>query len=70
MWNVNDKGQKEFSGGKEDSKAAASTAGNCKFFKSDVEEEIVADEAISCYNCRYRRWTVKSFVCVKASNNK
>jgi hypothetical protein len=26
---------------------------------------LVADESISCYNCRYRRWTVNSFICCK-----
>jgi hypothetical protein len=32
-------------------------------FHPDVEEEQVADEDRSCYNCRYRRWTAASFVC-------
>jgi hypothetical protein len=32
-------------------------------FHPDVEEELIADEARSCYNCRYRRWTAVSFSC-------
>ena len=65
MWNINSKGEKEFSRGKKDWKAAVSAAEKCGFFKSDVEEELVADEPISCYNCRYRKWTVSSFICAK-----
>lgn len=69
MWNINSKGEKEFCGGKKDWKTAASIADNCKLFKYDTEEELVADEGISCYNCRYRRWTAESFICVKNSND-
>ena len=65
MWTMNDKGEREFSRGKEDWAAAASIAEACSSFKPDDEDEMVADEAISCYNCLYRRWTVKSFVCKK-----
>lgn len=65
MWNINNKGEKEFSKGKIGWEAAASAARNCEFFKCDIEEELVADECISCYNCRYRRWTAASFICVK-----
>lgn len=63
MWKTNEKGQAEFSGGKQDFAAAARVAGECSCFKEDDEDELVADEAVSCYNCCYRRWTVKSFVC-------
>lgn len=65
MWIINDNGKREFSGGKEDWEAAAHIAQECPGFKPDDEDEMVADEAISCYNCRYRRWTIKSFVCCK-----
>lgn len=56
-------GDGEFPGGKEDWAAAAGTAAICRHFSPDVEEEWVADEERSCYNCRYRRWTAASFVC-------
>jgi hypothetical protein len=65
MWNINEKDEREFTGGKEDWTAVASIAENCPGFKPDDEDEMVADEAISCYNCRYRRWTRTSFVCCK-----
>lgn len=65
MWNTDEKGARDFAGGKEDWKIAARIAEECAGFKPDDEDEMVADEAVSCYNCRYRRWTVKSFVCCK-----
>ncbi len=63
MWRMNRNGMREFLGGKEDWSGAAREAVHCLSFRPDVEEEQVADEAISCYNCRYRRWTADSFVC-------
>jgi hypothetical protein len=65
MWHINDKGEHEFSKGKEDWKAAARIAEGCPEFKTDDEDEMIADEPVSCYNCQYRRWTVESFVCYK-----
>ena len=56
----------EFPGGKEDWATVASIAENCPYFFADVEEEQVANEEKSCYNCRYRRWTKRSFVCQRA----
>ncbi len=56
---------KVFTGGKDDWTGAAKAAGNCPDFHADVEEEIVAEEDVSCYNCRYRRWTAASFTCQK-----
>ena len=56
-------GEREFPGGKEDWAGAARIAAACASFRPDVEEEQVADEADSCYNCRYRRWTAASFTC-------
>ncbi len=58
-------GTGEFTGGKDDRSGAAGAAGNCRYFQLDVEEELVADESVSCYNCRYRRWTAESFTCLK-----
>ncbi len=65
MWKVNERGEKVFRGGKEDGAGAAQAADKCPNFKLDVEDEIVADELRSCYNCRYRRWTAESFACYK-----
>ena len=53
----------EFPGGKEEWASAAAQASLCRRFSPDVEEEWVADEERSCYNCRYRRWTAASFAC-------
>ena len=63
MWRINRNGMREFPGGKEDWAEAARSAARCISFRSDVEEELVADDARSCYNCRYRRWTAASFTC-------
>jgi len=65
MWQVNDKGEREFTGGKQDWNAAVKAAEECSCFREDDEDELVADENISCYNCRYRRWTAKTFICCK-----
>lgn len=56
---------REFTCGKNDWSGAAWLAGNCEHFTQDVEEELVAEESESCYNCRYRRWTTTSFTCQK-----
>ncbi|MBN2107139.1 MAG: hypothetical protein JW832_06895 [Deltaproteobacteria bacterium] len=37
----------------------------CPHFFLDDEDECVSDEEISCLNCRYRRWTQESFLCMK-----
>ena len=63
MWRLNERGALEFSGGKESWLAAVATAGECSWFSMDVDEEVVADDERSCYNCRYRRWTATSFTC-------
>ena len=36
----------------------------CVFFSFDCEEEC-EDDAVSCRNCRYRRWTRRGYVCTK-----
>jgi hypothetical protein len=43
---------------------AAQYAAACTLFQTDVEEELIADDDVSCYNCRYRRWTAASFTCL------
>jgi hypothetical protein len=63
MWRINQTGEKEFAGGKEEWAAAARLAEDCAGFVPDVEEEQVTDEPRSCYNCRYRRWSANSFTC-------
>jgi hypothetical protein len=65
MWKINLKGQKEFQEGKNNPAAAASEAMACQSFEPDDEDEMTADEAVSCYNCRFRRWTRESFECCK-----
>ena len=40
-------------------------AKTCLLFKLDDEDEQVDSILTSCYNCRYRRWTQKSFECLK-----
>jgi len=66
FWKANDKKQKEFRLGHEAFDAAAEAAQSCQNFKIDDEDELVTDQDRSCYNCRYRRWTTDSFVCLKS----
>lgn len=68
-WVVADDGARIFAGGRTSWGAAAKTARNCAAFVADDEDEWVADENRSCYNCRYRRWTVDSFSCQKIDGN-
>jgi len=63
MWRINQNNEREFTGGTEDWATAALMADSCDLFIPDVEEEQVADEPRSCYNCRYRRWSVDSITC-------
>ena len=65
MWNFNSKGEKEFTGGKKNWDGVAMIAKNCSYFKIDDEDELVSDDPVSCYNCRYRRWSLKSFTCMQ-----
>jgi len=44
---------------------AARIAGRCRGFSPDVEEEQIADSPLSCYNCRYRRWSTASITCCR-----
>lgn len=64
MWRIDQDGHKQFAGGQEDWQVAALTAALCGLFLPDAEEELVADELRSCYNCRQRRWTASSFTCM------
>lgn len=62
---INQSGERQFTGKKDDWDAAVKLAENCQEFAEDVEEELVADQLRSCYNCRFRRWTSASFICRK-----
>jgi len=64
MWQPNPEGRKIFRHGQESFALASETADRCGAFRPDVEEEWVVDEERSCYNCRLRRWTAASFVCL------
>lgn len=55
----------EFPGGRTAWREAAEAAIICGSFRQDDDDELVADEPVSCYNCRMRRWTVDSFVCMR-----
>jgi hypothetical protein len=66
MWHIDLSGTKTFAGGQENWRDAALLADRCRQFHPDVEEELVADEPRSCYNCRLRRWTAESFACTAA----
>jgi hypothetical protein len=46
-----------------------SIALSCPEFKPDVEEEWLAEESISCYNCRYRRFVGSGIRCMKSLFN-
>ncbi|MGA7827584.1 MAG: hypothetical protein WCA04_07995 [Geobacteraceae bacterium] len=67
MWLLSGSGWREYLKGQSDWSGAADVALQCVSFREDVEEECVADEVRSCYNCRYRRWTENSFLCLQFS---
>jgi len=50
--------------GLDDWAPAAQQATDCNVFCPDVEEEQIADERVSCYNCRYRRWVANGICCL------
>ena len=51
--------------GHEEWLTAARIADRCSEFSPDVEEEQIADVSLSCYNCRYRRWSLTSINCCR-----
>jgi hypothetical protein len=63
-WIKNDQDMLLFTGGKEDWEKTAEIADKCPHFLTDDEDELLAEEKKSCYNCRYRRWTASSFMCM------
>lgn len=64
VWKNQD-GNRYFLGGQEAYDEVMIIAKVCPHFVADYEEEWMAEDEISCYNCRYRRWTVDSFMCMK-----
>lgn len=64
MWKIQ-KGNRIFLGGQEDYNQVITIARGCPNFVADYEEEWMDEEEVSCYNCRYRRWTAESFMCMK-----
>jgi hypothetical protein len=54
--------------GLDDWAAAARQAASCCAFRPDAEDEQIADEPISCYNCRYRRWLADGVCCLAAGS--
>lgn len=49
----------------EDCSATMTLAAACPFYKDDVAEETILEDALSCYNCLFRRWTCSGFSCHK-----
>ena len=64
VWEAGKRG-KRFLPGPDAPLAAQQAALECGCFSRDYEEECFASEAVTCYNCRYRRWTSDSFECMK-----
>lgn len=64
VWQINSRGERVFVGGDENWELAAETAQVCAGFSPDDENEQISDDAMSCYDCRYRRWTVGTFLCM------
>jgi len=62
---IKDKNRTLFAGGKKSFADASRVASECGHFTEDCEDELYCDDEISCYNCRYRRWTAGSFECMK-----
>jgi len=69
MWTIKN-GERHFLGGRGNYQLAEQAAVECGKFLADEEEEFAADEMVSCYNCRYRRWTPDGFMCMKKQANK
>lgn len=69
LWIKNANGQIQFKGGKQDWAQTVEIAVFCRYFSLDYDDELAADEERSCYNCRFRRWTQTSFVCMKAGSD-
>lgn len=49
----------------DDLRATVILAGACPLYQDDVEEESYLENALTCFNCRFRRWTRSGFTCYK-----
>jgi len=65
VWEKDSAGKRSFKYGKQNFRFAAETALECMAFTGDDDDERITDDNRSCYDCRYRRWTVDSFQCMK-----
>ena len=65
IWEQTPSGKKRFRHGKNNYPVAVQAALDCGLFAPDDEDETVCDDAQTCYNCLYHRWTVDSFECMK-----
>lgn len=65
MWENMADGTRHFRHGDEAPELAARAALACGRFQRDDEEECFFDEPVTCYNCRWRRWTADSFTCLR-----
>ena len=63
-WEAGKRGRR-FLPGRDAPREAERAAQECGLFSRDDEEECFASEDVSCYNCRYRRWTSDSFECMR-----
>lgn len=68
MWRL-DQNRKTFLYGKNNPAEARAAAAACPDFCEDSAYER-EDDAVSCYSCRYRRWTPESFDCMKGGKSK
>ena len=64
IWEEGKRGR-SFLPGRDAEDIAESAAKECGGFVRDYEEECFSDREVTCYNCRYRRWTSGSFECMK-----
>jgi hypothetical protein len=64
FFSISPKGDWIFLYGSDAPEKAAACARNCPVFSRDHEDECIADEEVSCYNCKWRRWNMKGFTCL------
>lgn len=63
-WEAGNRGRR-FRFGEDAPAMAAAAAEECGQFVRDDDDECFFEESVTCYNCRYRRWTPNSFECLK-----
>lgn len=49
----------------DDSLAAAKIAAKCPAYVIDEDDEDYCEGAMTCFNCRYRRWLADGFACTR-----